>query len=167
VKDLPELFRSIHEIIGELMPAQNFYIALYDPATETLSFPYFVDEYDAPPAPKKPGRGLTEYVLRTGEPVLVSPEVFAELEQKGEVESIGVPSIDWLGVPLKAEDKPIGVLVVQSYTEGVRYGEEERTSCSMFPTRWPWPSSTSGPMRRCASPKTSTARSLKRPEQRL
>ena len=126
VKDLPELFRSIHEIIGELMPAQNFYIALYDPATETLSFPYFVDEYDAPPAPKKPGRGLTEYVLRTGEPVLVSPEVFAELEQKGEVESIGVPSIDWLGVPLKAEDKPIGVLVVQSYTEGVRYGEEEK-----------------------------------------
>ncbi len=125
-KSLDELFGSIHAIVGELMPAKNFYIALYDHDREILSFPYFVDEYDEPPAPKRLGKGLTEYVLRTGEPLLASPEVFEELLKKGEVESIGTPSIDWLGVPLKTEDKTIGVLVVQSYTEGIRYREEDK-----------------------------------------
>ncbi len=126
-KNLDELFRLIHEIISELMPAKdNFYIALYDEETEMLSFPYFVDEFDAPPGPGKLGKGLTEHVLRTGQPLLASPAVFAELQKKGEVESIGPSSIDWLGVPLKAQDKTIGVLVVQTYTEGFRYSEDEK-----------------------------------------
>jgi PAS domain S-box-containing protein len=123
-ENLKELFRSIHDVIVELMPAKNFYIALYDSETEMLSFPYFIDEYDEAPVPRKLGRGLTEYVLRTGEPLLASPEKFEELEKKGDVESIGAPSIDWLGVPLKTKDKTIGVLVIQTYTEGIRYGED-------------------------------------------
>jgi PAS domain S-box-containing protein len=125
-ENLDDLFRSIHDVIAGLMPAENFYIALYDPESDILSFPYFVDEYDAAPEPKNPGRGLTEYVLRTGSPLLASPEVFAELESRREVESIGAPSIDWLGVPLNIDGETIGVLVVQSYTEGVRFGEEEK-----------------------------------------
>jgi PAS domain S-box-containing protein len=123
---LEELFQSIHHVISDLMPASNFYIALYDQSLDLLSFPYFRDEYDPTPNPKKPGRGLTEYVLRTGKPLLASPEVFAELESHGEVESVGAPSIDWLGVPLNIDSRTIGVLVVQTYTEGVRYGEEEK-----------------------------------------
>jgi len=125
-RNLQELFHSIHEVISGLMPVSNFYIALYDPDHEILSFPYFVDEFDSPPAPKKLGRGLTEYVLRTGIPLLASPEVFAELIQRGEVESIGAPSIDWLGVPLNIDSRTIGVLVVQTYTEGLRYSEEDK-----------------------------------------
>ena len=124
--DLPELFRSIHQIISGLMPAGNFYIALFDSASGLLSFPYFVDEFDAPPEPKKPGRGVTEYVLRSGEPLLATPEILADLEKKGEIELIGAPSIDWLGVPLKSRDKTIGVLVVQTYSPGLRYGLEEK-----------------------------------------
>jgi len=125
-KNLDQLFHSIHQVISNLMPADNFYIALYDPISALLSFPYFVDEFDTAPAPKPPGQGLTEYVLRTGKSLLASPEVFARLEKQGEVESIGAPSIDWLGVPLITDGKTFGVLVVQTYTEGVRYGEEEK-----------------------------------------
>ena len=69
-QDLQQFYAAIHGIVGELMYARNFYIALYDPATQLLSFPYFVDEQDLTPPPKKLGRGLTEYVLRTGEPLL-------------------------------------------------------------------------------------------------
>ena len=123
---LQELFRAIHKIVGELMPAKNFYIALYDAASDLLTFPYYVDEYDNDFPAKRPGKGLTEYVLRTGEPLLVTPEVQAELERRGQVELIGAPSIDWVGVPLKIGDRPIGVLVAQTYAPGVRYGETER-----------------------------------------
>jgi PAS domain S-box-containing protein len=125
-QNLRGLFQSIHQVISGLMPANNFYISLYDPDPSILSFPYFVDEYDTPPEPKPLGRGLTEYVLRTGQALLASPEVFAELERRGEVESIGAPSIDWLGVPLNIDGKTIGVLVVQTYTEGLRYSEEDK-----------------------------------------
>jgi PAS domain S-box-containing protein len=123
---LQELFAAIHRIVGELMPARNFYIALYDAESGTLSFPYFVDEYDETPAPKVPGKGLTEYVLRTGKPLLATPEVSLALERGGEVELIGAPSVDWLGVPLVAAGTTIGVLVMQTYTEGVRYSERDR-----------------------------------------
>ena len=125
-RSLQDLFAAIHEIVGELMPAKNFYIALYDPATELLSFPYHVDEMDVDFPSKRPGKGLTEYVLRTGQPLLVTPEVHAELERRGEVELIGAPSIDWVGVPLRIGDRTIGVLVAQTYTPGIRYGETEK-----------------------------------------
>src|SRR5438477_6565804 len=125
-RTLQDLFAAIHGIVGELMPAKNFYIALYDPADDLATLPYHVDEYDSDFPSKKPGKGLTEYVLRTGQPLLVTPEVQTELERRGEVELIGAPSIDWLGVPLKTSDRTIGVLVAQTYAPGVRYGEREK-----------------------------------------
>ena len=125
-EDLQELFAAIHGIVGELMDARNFYVALYDPAKDLVSFPYFVDEEDATEDPRPPTKGLTEYLLRTGQPLLASPEVFEGLVASGEVETVGAPSLDWLGVPLKTGDTTFGVLVVQSYSEKVRFGEREK-----------------------------------------
>ena len=125
-RSLPELYRAVHAIVGELMPARNLYIALYDEASQTISFPYFEDEFDAGFPAKRMGRGLTEYVLRTGQPLLATPEVYNRLVEAGEVELIGTPSVDWVGVPLKAGSRPMGVLAVQTYSAGVRYGERER-----------------------------------------
>src|SRR5216117_17145 len=125
-EDLPQLFRAVHDIIGGLMPAKNLYIALYDADAGLLSFPYWVDEHDPPPARHKLERGLTEYVLRTGQPLLATPEVHEELSRRGEADLVGAPSLDWIGVPLKAHDRTIGVLVAQTYTEGIRFGEREK-----------------------------------------
>src|ERR1700694_4144864 len=125
-EDLQQFFAAIHNIVGQLMHARNFYISLYDPQTQLLSFPYFVDEQDPTPTPKPLGRGLTEYVLRSGEPLLATPAVFDDLVRRGEVELIGASSLDWLGVPLKSGTTCIGALVVQSYNENTRFGERDR-----------------------------------------
>jgi PAS domain S-box-containing protein len=119
------LFHAIHKIVSRLVPADNFYIALHDLETDLLSFPYFVDQRATAPAPRKLGRGLTDYVYRTGEPLLASPEVFEQLVAQGAVEEIGEPSIDWLGVPLRTHYRTSGVMVVQSYAPGVRYSDED------------------------------------------
>ena len=132
---LDDLYREIHRIVGELMPATNFYIALYDAATDTVSFPYFVDEHDPFLPPQRGGRGLTEYVLRTGEPLLADEALHDLLARQGEATMVGTPSLQWLGVPLTIGDKTIGVLAVQTYTAGVHYGEEEQRVLTFVSTQ--------------------------------
>src|ERR1700733_6962991 len=124
--DLQQFFAAVHGILDELMYARNFYIALYDPASELLSFPYFVDEQDVAPAPKKLGRGLTEYLLRTGEPLLATPEILEAMVVRGEVARNGSKSLDWMGVPLKVGNHTFGALVVQTYSKHIRYGSRDK-----------------------------------------
>lgn len=125
-QDLNHLYHEIHNTISGFINAKNFYIALFDSENNLLSFPYFIDEYDEKPSPQKPGRGLTEYVIRKGEPVLADPDTFEELNKSGEVELLLTDSIDWLGVPLNTTEKTIGALVVQTYTEKLRYNNEDK-----------------------------------------
>jgi PAS domain S-box-containing protein len=124
--DLDALYHAIHTIIATLMPARNFFIALYDARANIIDMPYFADEQDVLGPPHPPGKSLTAYVLRTGQPLLATPEVFVDLMARGEVELVGADSIDWLGVPLRAQAATIGVLVVQTYTLGVRLTEEHK-----------------------------------------
>ena len=123
---LTDFYAAVHAILGELIYARNFYIALYDRENGDLTFPYFVDEFDAPPPPHKLGRGLTEYVLRTGQPLLATPDVFQNLVDKGEVVLLGGASVDWLGVPLIEGERAVGVIVIQSYSDVIRFGRKEQ-----------------------------------------
>src|SRR5437660_524293 len=124
--ELQQFFAAVHGIVDELMHARNFYIAIYDPATELLSFPYFVDEQDSAPPPKKLTKGLTDYLIRTGEPLLATPEVLEAMEDRGEVARNGSKSLDWMGVPLKVNNHTFGALVVQTYSKNIRYGERDK-----------------------------------------
>jgi len=122
--NLDDLYQAIHQILGNLMPIENFFIALYDTTHDLVTYPYYRDQYDEVPSPKKAGRGLTGYVLRTGKTLFASPEVFQQLLQAGEVELVGTNSVDWLGIPLISQEKTIGAMVTQSYQEGVRFKKE-------------------------------------------
>lgn len=110
-----EMIRGIFEQIGRLVPVENYFLALHDPKTDMMSFPIFVDEVDPPPLPRPFGKGLTEWVIRHGEPLYVTPERYTEIERRGEVKVVGTPALTWLGVPLVSQSKTFGALVVQSY----------------------------------------------------
>jgi PAS domain S-box-containing protein len=125
-QDLNDFYRLIHTVIRTLMPARNFYIALYQPDINLVSYPYYADDFDPPPPPHQPDRGLTTYVLHTGIPMLATPDVFDCLVAEGEVENVGTPCIDWLGAPLKTATEVIGVLAVQTYTETERLTADDR-----------------------------------------
>ncbi len=125
-EDIQTLYKNIHDVIKELMPVNNFYIALYDQKNEMISFPYFVDEKDPQPAPKKLGKGLTEYVLRHGVNILVDKKLEKELWIRGEIELIGEPAAIWLGIALKHEKKTEGVMVIQDYYNENAFGENEK-----------------------------------------
>ncbi len=134
-QNLSELFYLIHGVINDLMPAQNFYIALYDHDRDEFSYPYYVDQYDTTPAPHSPNRGLTSYVLRTGSSLLASPEVFDRLLKVGEVEMIGANSFDWLGSPLNIAQRVIGVIAIQTYTANERLTDEDKDVLAFVSTQ--------------------------------
>ena len=131
--DLDDFYRAMHRIVGELMDARNFYIALYDADRSAINFPYYVDTVDDdlpnPDAWEPFGagnaRGLTAYVLRTGEPALVTRERWLRLIDEGHIDQIGEPGEDWLGVPLQWDGRVIGIVVVQTYDEGLHYREQD------------------------------------------
>ena len=124
---LPALLTAIHEQLGRLIDTTNFYVALYDEQTDTYTFPYHVDEIDKLDdlTPVQLKRSLTDYVRRTGRPLLVDEETHRRLEEQGEIELVGTPSPIWLGVPLKIGQRVIGVVVVQSYVEGSLYTQKD------------------------------------------
>ncbi len=128
VESLNDLFPQIQNIISEVMPAENFYIALYDQARNCLSFPYSIDQVDKTYEGEEiePGKSLTAYVLRTGKSLLCTESLHEQLVQQGEVERVGIPSLIWLGVPLIVRSTTIGVMVVQHYSNPNVFGIREQ-----------------------------------------
>jgi diguanylate cyclase (GGDEF)-like protein len=118
---LDEFYESVHRVVGSLLYARNFYIALLDESHRELLFPYSVDEFDPLRMPRALGSGLTEYVLKTGTALLADRDGIERLQTTGEVVSYGTLSSCWLGVPLICADRTVGVLAVQSYADDHRY----------------------------------------------
>jgi len=108
---------NIHQYSTRLLDTTSFYIALYDADREEISFPLVFEQGVRMELPTKAaGNGLTEYVLRKGEPLLVedsTPERLAELG----VTLVGSEARCWLGTPMMVGNRPIGVIAIQSYTD--------------------------------------------------
>jgi PAS domain S-box-containing protein len=130
---LVELCGEMHQMLRDLIHAENLYVAIYDRLSDTITFPYAVDEVDTyPDKPVPAGNGLTEYVIRTGEPLLASPDVWSELQALGITTAVGTDSRDWLGVPLKHEGETFGVIAVQNYNPDARLYNNDDLAVLMF-----------------------------------
>jgi diguanylate cyclase (GGDEF)-like protein/PAS domain S-box-containing protein len=125
-EDLLTLFKRVHLIIGEWLPALNFSVALYDEHCGQLNFPYHVDDDEL--QPEEPGtmtgRLCTE-VIRSGQPILLTPEQ-DHLHAGFEMSVEGPNSSCWLGVPLNSKNGTIGALIVKSVPGGERYTEQDK-----------------------------------------
>lgn len=126
-EDLLALFRHIHQIIGGLLPARNFFVALHDAGSGEVSFPFYVDEHGEAPAPRKlDASTLSAEVIRSGKTLLLTPDTPAGgLPDRSAVVD-GRDSLYWLGVPLCSHKGTIGALVVQSYSGGAHYSEKDQ-----------------------------------------
>jgi len=126
-EDLNQLFVMIQEELGNFLDTENFFIALYDKDSDTISLPYFRDSQDQDAFQSFPaGKTQTAYVIHSGEPLMVTRAQADEMIAQGLVEAIGTPSKIWLGVPLRVSGEVTGALVVQSYTDETEFGESDR-----------------------------------------
>ncbi|HVO77307.1 MAG TPA: PAS domain S-box protein [Methanomassiliicoccales archaeon] len=124
-QSIDNLYRSIHKILGDLVRADNFYIAITSATKNELSFPYFVDARDPRPEPRKLGNGLTEYIISTGRPFLASGDEIAAMSAEGRFETVGSVPFSCVGVPLTTKSGVIGAMAMQSYDPRLSYGTQE------------------------------------------
>lgn len=119
--NLPELYESIHKSLSQVLNVNNFFIALYHEKDDSITFPYCVDEVDGVLPPVKgitKTASLTAEVIRTGNPILIDKkDTLAWRKNSGYFIPACTPSEIWLGVPLKKQNRIIGVITVQSYTD--------------------------------------------------
>lgn len=127
--NLDQLYESIHRALNDVVDTTNFYIALYDPVDDCVSFPYCVDEVDEcypPVIGISKTASLTAEVIRTGQPLLINK---AEIKSQREKSGYSVPACSlseiWLGVPLKTINGTVGVMAAQSYTDPARYDQTD------------------------------------------
>jgi len=125
-ESLAQFYGQVHGVVGRLLDARNFYIALVNAGADGLDFVYSVDEHNASRAPRAFSHGLTEYVVRHRRPLLASRAQIDALLEAGEVREHGARSQCWLGVPLLRDDEVVGAIVVQSYSAQISFSVHDQ-----------------------------------------
>ncbi len=104
--------------LSAILDTTNFYIALYDKNSDTYTFPFHVDEYDAIDdfTQIELKDSLTDYVRRKNLAILVNAEMQTILEKKGEIKGVvGEYCPVWLGAPLVVDNVVVGAICLQNY----------------------------------------------------
>lgn len=126
---LDQLYPIIHKELGNIIDTTNFYIALVDKKEDKIYFPYHQDEKDEnfPIFNFSETNSLTVYVIKTDEPLLIDYKKLQKMIAQRELNVAGsfTDKSIWLGVPLKVEDRVIGAMVVQNYTNPKLYSEKD------------------------------------------
>ncbi len=135
-QDVQELFATIHQQVGRLYDAANFYIATYDGGEEWSLDYQFEHGRLLPPARHKLGGGFTSYILRTRQPILIrSLQENLAFHDRQNLPKIGEPAKSWMGVPLMVGGSIIGVMGIQSYEQEGLYADQDVALFSTIATQ--------------------------------
>ena len=126
---LDELYQAIHHSLSEIIDTKNFFISSYDSQEDTVSFPYWVDEYDDEVGPIKNASesgSLNAEVISTRRTLLLDErEMINRFADGGRPHVGSTMAKSWLGVPLISKDNVLGTLGVQSYTNPNQYTQSD------------------------------------------
>lgn len=116
--DISALLEMIHREMRRLFDASNFFIAFYDNARDAIHFELeVVDGQRLRKRSRPAGNHLTEYLIRTQQPILIREDFAAEASRLG-ITPLKVTGC-FCGVPLVLYDRAIGVMAVHSPQERV------------------------------------------------
>jgi len=122
--DVKDIYPTIVHELSKIWDTNNFFIALYDKKTDTLSMPFFADEKDkfgSLPASKT----ITRWVIMLKKSVLLKVNDLRDLENSGDIDLVGTPCKVWMGVPLKADKEIIGVMALQDYHDENKFSHDD------------------------------------------
>ena len=122
--DLFNIYPAIVKEISRLWNVNNFFIALYNPEKDTLSFPFFADELDH--FQETPAKNtLTGWVIKNNKAMLLDENDILQIEKTGAISLVGSPCKIWMGVPLRIEDEVIGAICLQDYKRADAFNNDD------------------------------------------
>lgn len=128
-----ELFSLVHDILGHLLPAKNFLVAIYNPVADLVTYPYHYDMHDAWPSVHIPDNGLVTQVIHSGQPLLVTREMTEGIEL---IHPNGQKAfVDWLGVPLKTTRGVLGMVAIKNYDQEKRLSKQDEETFALIATQ--------------------------------
>ncbi len=121
---LDDIYELIYTQSSRILEAHNFFVVLFDASSERLRFAFYVEEDERyfPDDEWPLGVGLTSEIIRTMQPIRTD-DYLTECARRN-VSPGGKPGRAWMGVPLVAGDRAIGVINVSSFDPDVRYNDE-------------------------------------------
>jgi diguanylate cyclase (GGDEF)-like protein len=127
--DIETFYNMVHNIVGQLINAENFYIAKHNKVNDEIYFTYYLDQSPEHVVkafePRKAGKGLTELVLKSAETVLLDKAEMLILHQEDKIAKPRNDVVSWLGVPLIHSGEVLGAMVLQSYQQSTCFTEQD------------------------------------------
>ncbi len=125
--NLDELYQSIYDTLNHLIKLPNFFICIVESEEKTMTFAYYVDEYDEKYTGRvvnyeEDSRFITLEAIKSKKPLLLSQSDLKERQASGTITGT-MPAV-WLGLPLIIKGKVIGVMAVQHYSDPDYFSSE-------------------------------------------
>jgi transcriptional regulator with GAF, ATPase, and Fis domain len=122
---MDSILENVYRYTARLMDATNFYVSFFDGKRDEITFALDIrgDRVMKNAGTRKAGKGLTEHIIYSKEPLLIPEDVDGKLDELG-IEKIGPSSASWLGVPLMVGSQVIGVIGLQNWDMPRSYNEQ-------------------------------------------
>jgi len=122
--DIKDIYPTIVKELSKIWDTSNFFIAIYDKKTDSLSMPFFSDEKDN--FNNIPGRKtITRWAIGLKRSVLLKVNDLKDLESSGDITLVGTSCKIWMGVPLQADKEIIGVMAFQDYHDEDKFSQDD------------------------------------------
>jgi GAF domain-containing protein len=123
--DIDTLAERTYEVTQRAIPCKNMYIAVYDRDEDQISFPRYLEDGEWKTKTSRAfANGLTEHLMRTREPLLLSDNLAERAASLG-IDPKGRISKTWMGAPMVVDGAAIGAIGLQDYDHNDAFDQHD------------------------------------------
>lgn len=116
-QDLESLLGIVRQELGRLLDTTNFFVALYNPETDTMKQVIFKDEKDEVFEEWPASDSISGHVVKLKKTIFLKGNEMDAFSNEYNIPVIGANAASWLGVPITVDNGVAGAMVIQSYTD--------------------------------------------------
>jgi diguanylate cyclase (GGDEF)-like protein len=110
-----EVLAAVQKELAKFLDTSAFYVAFVDEANDRVRFEFETEDgVVVPKRERTQTQGFTEYIIRTGKPLLIDRNLERVRDELG-VMRIARPAKCFCGVPIRIKDKVTGAMAVLNY----------------------------------------------------
>lgn len=120
--NIEEIVQHLHTYLPQLVPADDYYIAFNHAERNEIEIRVFVNNEPYSHFTRETGNGITEYLLRSRQPLFMHENIEEIAREKG-FEIIGRLPHAYIGVPMIVGADALGVIAIQTEEETYLFNE--------------------------------------------